>query len=284
MQVDYSFLEYSYNPELIQQETVEKRLNTLGFTKRTRNTSGAVTVWTQNLCILVLKEVQTDLSGITGIGFNAKQDVIDKIGAMPDKDDTGMYVIDNCAGLRTLLMSEDDFKDLRKSLNYTEQNATGGNENGLGYVSGIIYNCTDARMRDFYQEIGFRFTKTGDRYYTFMSANNRFSILMDMQKNDGKVPSIICDTDDVFNTTANFVSNKVPLKQFDINPNDLDFGEMNHRIMGYNCNADGNDNSYTIENLIPEAAPNLDIIFRQRKQYLNISETTLDTYYDASDS
>ena len=176
-------------------------------------------------------------------------------------------------------MPAEDFKDLRKSLNYTEANSRSNPENGLNYVSGIVYNSTDARMRDFYQELGFRFTKTGDNYYTFMSANNRFSIMMDLQNNDGKVPSIICDTDDVFKTTANYVANKVPLKKFKIEPAKLEFGEMNHKIVGYNCNGDGNENSYTIENLIPNAAPNLDIIFRQRKQYLNISETTLDTYY-----
>ena len=101
---------------------------------------------------------------------------------------------------------------------------------------------------------------------------------MDTQTSDGNVPSIICDTDDVFTTTANYVSNGVELRKFD-NDRDLDFGDLNHKIRGYNCNAVGNENSYTIENLIPNAAPNLDIIFRQRKQYLNISESTLDTYY-----
>ena len=283
MEVDYSFLEYTYDPATMPINVVEDQLSKLGFAKRTRNSTGAVTVWTQNLCILIVKSVSNPAKlGISGIGFICSKDVIERIGAKPDPDDTGMYIKTTPAGpnvgLRTLLMPEEEFGELQRSLQQLEKTKGPGNEQGLNYVSGIIYNSIDARMRDFYQEIGFKFTKTGDRYYTFLSANNRFSILMDTQTSDGNVPSIICDTDDVFTTTANYVSNGVVLRKFD-NDRDLDFGELNHKIRGYNCNAVGNENSYTIENLIQNAAPNLDIIFRQRKQYLNISETTLDTYY-----
>tara|TARA_B110000444_G_scaffold260459_1_gene307511 strand:+ start:2917 stop:3771 length:855 start_codon:yes stop_codon:yes gene_type:complete len=280
--VDYSFLEYTYNPEELPTATVEDRLTKLGFSKRTRNSEGSVVIWTQNLCILVLKVGNVPKSEITGIGFLCDRDTITRTNAQPDPDDTGMFIVDNCAGLRTLLMPQEDFNDLRKSLQHIERNSTTGNEAGLSYVSGVIYNSTNARMRDFYQDIGFRFTKTGDRYYTFLSANNRFTILMDTQNDNGKIPTIVCDTDDVFVTTANYVSSGVDLRKFDI-PENLEFGQLNHKIKGYNCNASGNENSYTIENLIPDAAPNLDIIFRQRKQYLHISETTLDTYYAESE-
>jgi len=279
--VDYSFLEYSYNPEQLPTGIVEQQLKKLGFIKRTRNTQGNVAIYTQNLCILLLKAANVQDAGISGIGFICDKDVISNTNAQLDPDDTGMYIVDNGAGLRTLLMPESDFSDLRKSLQQIEKTTTIGDEAGLTYVSGIIYNNTNARMRDFYQEIGFRFTRTGDRYFTFMSANNRFTILMDTQNSDGKIPTIICDTDDVFVTTANYVSGGVVLRKFDI-PKQLDFGALNHKIKGYNCNASGNENSYTIENLIPTAAPNLDIIFRQRKQYLHITEKTLDTYYAES--
>ena len=279
--VDYSFLEYSYNPEQLPTGIVEQQLKKLGFIKRTRNTQGNVAIYTQNLCILLLKAANVQDSGISGIGFICDKDIINNTNAQLDPDDTGMYIVDNGAGLRTLLMPEQDFSDLRKSLQQIEKTTTIGDEAGLTYVSGIIYNNTNARMRDFYQEIGFRFTRTGDRYFTFMSANNRFTILMDTQNSDGKIPTIICDTDDVFVTTANYVSSGVVLRKFDI-PKQLDFGALNHKIKGYNCNASGNENSYTIENLIPTAAPNLDIIFRQRKQYLHITEKTLDTYYAES--
>jgi hypothetical protein len=225
----------------------------------------------------LLKTADIQDAGLSGIGFICDKDVINNVNAQLDPDDTGMYIVDNYAGLRTLLMPEQDFSDLRKSLQNIEKTTT-SDEGGLTYVSGIIYNNTNARMRDFYQAIGFKFTRTGDRYFTFMSPNNRFTILMDTQNDDGKIPTIICDTNDVFITTANYVSNGVVLKKFDI-PKQLEFGALNHKIKGYNCNASGNENSYTIENLIPNAAPNLDIIYRQRKQYLHISEKTLDTYY-----
>ena len=277
-EVDYSFLEYSYNPEELPTQVVESQLERLGFAKRTRNSEGSVVIWTQNLCILVLKVCNVQTSGITGIGFLCDKGLIQRLNATADPDDTGMYIVDNCAGLRTLLMPQEEFSELRRSLQHIERNYAKSNDAGLNYVSGIIYNSIDARMRDFYQDIGFKFTRTGERYYTFMSPNNRCSILMDTQKDDGSIPTIICDTDDVFVTTANYVSNGVKLRKFDI-PDELSFGDLNHKVRGYNCNAHGNENSYTIENLIPDAAPNLDIIFRQRKQYLHISEQTLDTYY-----
>ena len=52
-----------------------------------------------------------------------------------------------------------------------------------------------------------------------------------------------------------------------------------YKIKAYNCRAWGNEKSYTIENFIEGIAPNIDIIFRQRNQYLHIQETTLDSYY-----
>jgi hypothetical protein len=135
-QVDYSFLEYTYNPEQLPTNIIEQRLKKLGFTKRTRNTQGNVAIYTQNLCILLLKTALVQDAGLSGIGFICDKDVINNTNAQLDPDDTGMYIVDNYAGLRTLLMPEQDFSDLRKSLQHIEKTTT-SDEGGLTYVSGI---------------------------------------------------------------------------------------------------------------------------------------------------
>ena len=56
------------------------------------------------------------------------------------------------------------------------------------------------------------------------------------------------------------------------------FKELTHKIKGYDCVAFGKYNSYSIENYIPKEVFNANIIFRQRKQYVKLSETSLDYY------
>ena len=58
------------------------------------------------------------------------------------------------------------------------------------------------------------------------------------------------------------------------------FGRLAHKIKGYNVKAWGNEESHSLENVIP-AVDNFptDIIFRQRRQYLKINQYTLE-YYD----
>ena len=48
---------------------------------------------------------------------------------------------------------------------------------------------------------------------------------------------------------------------------DLDFGEeLNYKIRAYNCTAIGNENSYSIEQFVPDALPGMDMIVRMRKR------------------
>ena len=56
--------------------------------------------------------------------------------------------------------------------------------------------------------------------------------------------------------------------------------KLNYKIRAYNCRAWGNEQSYTIENFI-KVTPNIDIIYRQRNQYLHIQESTIDSYYES---
>ena len=60
----------------------------------------------------------------------------------------------------------------------------------------------------------------------------------------------------------------------------LNLGSFTHRVKGYNCAAEGNQESHTIEKMVLNTPSYMDIIIRQRKQKVTISETTLDYHFD----
>ena len=67
---------------------------------------------------------------------------------------------------------------------------------------------------------------------------------------------------------------KVPVES------DLDFGEeLNYKIRAYNCTAIGNENSYSIEQFVPDALPGMDMIIRMRKRYMSLAEYPLEKFY-----
>ena len=277
---EYSFIEYSYNEKIIATDIVEQKLTDLGFTKRTRNEEGTISLWTQQLCIFVLRNTQQQLEpGITGIGLSCPLDVINHLGAQYEME-SGMYIYPLGERNRLLLMPENEFEDMKKTLSKTIPRTGEIATNGLNYISGVIFNSTEPRMMDVLQDIGFRFTRSTTNYNVLMSSNNRFTLLLNKTSSDGNWPTMICDTDDVFSATASMIAMKVKLRKFDVDNNKLKFDKLNHKIKGYNCHAVGNQDSYTIENLAEKALPNFDLIFRQRKQYLHIREDTLGFYYE----
>jgi hypothetical protein len=134
-------------------------------------------------------------------------------------------------------------------------------------------------MMDFYQDaMGFKFSSSSDTYNMLTSENNRFTILVNKSNISRNMPTLICETHDVWHTTSACAFANIELKKFD-KPEKLNYGTMNHKIVGYNCIAVGTENSYSIENLIPNALPGMDLIFRMRKQYLSIKEDSLRQHY-----
>jgi hypothetical protein len=59
-----------------------------------------------------------------------------------------------------------------------------------------------------------------------------------------------------------------------------DFGKLTHKINGYNCMAEGNKDSYSIEKMIIGVPNNVNIVLRQRAKKISISEDTLQIHYD----
>ena len=95
---------------------------------------------------------------------------------------------------------------------------------------------------------------------------------------ENEFKTLICDTHDIWHTISAYTLSGVEFAPNEI-PENLDFGNLNHKIIGYNCLAVGSKSSYSIEKLVPDALPGMDMIIRMRKQYLTIKEDTLKRHY-----
>lgn len=272
------FLEYSFNPQLTDRELVHTQLNNLGFIHRNQHLKNQVGFWIQNSSIILLREsCDIDHAKLSGIGLIVSKETIDQLQPTMDPN-CDMFVKSDGCGMRILLSTGDHITKLLES-GYEMVDRKDYDLPGLEYFSGMVYNCFDEKVLQFYQSLGFKITKSGGNYITLLSMENRFSLLMNRHSNNGAVPTVICDTMDVFRTTSCYAVTKLHMRQFDIDRSKLNFdSKMNYKIVGYNCAAFGNEHSYTIENYIDHALPKLDLIFRMRKQYPHITEQTLNYY------
>jgi|TARA_B110000483_G_C18170270_1_gene533003 hypothetical protein len=282
---NYSFVEYSYNPSQNSREEIQDRLRQLKFNVRTSNANGTVTMWVQGLCIILVRETDTVQGpGLTGLGLTTTENP-DTINEWSDEDiamdeELGMMVANDTCGTRIILVNF-DYMDSEAKLN-TFAVVQANNDDatlGLTNMSGVVYSSCTSRMMDFYQDaMGFKFARSSDTYNTLTSENNRFTMLVNKSNTGTAMPVLICETHDVWHTTSACAFAGIDLKKFD-KPDDLNYGSMNHKIVGYNCIAVGSPESYSIENLVPEALPGMDLIFRMRKQYMSIKEDSLRKHY-----
>lgn len=273
---NFSFIEYTFNPDLEDPEYIYASLNKLGFIQRNSHVSGLYSMWTQNQSIILLRHSDEEKNFcITGLGIILSEEILEKYNAIYDLE-CSMHVIHDPNGMRVLAMPE---KRLSKMIQHGYQivDKKSYDTPGIEFFSGVIYNTVDPATMDFYQDIGFRFTKSSEKYNTLMSENNRFTILMNKTDSSGYIDTVYTDTHDVFKTTRCYTAAGFDLKEYNLDRDNLNFGAaLNHKIVGYNCAAFGNSNSYTIENCVKQPLPNVDLIFRTRKQYLHINEEVIE--------
>jgi len=277
---EFSFIEISYDPSITSPRVMKTQLENLGFIHRTQHVYGPVGFWNLNKCILLLRSADTKRTpNVTGIGFNGEFSHIDKLNCKLDKD-TDFFYTDNSHGLRTYILQENQIHNVSPTLeaSYKIIDNKTASATHLNYISGIKLNAHSTELIEHYIAMGFKYTDVSENYGKLICENNRFTIMLDKRNSTNDVPTLICDTHDVFNATAYFVGAGLKLKRFNKNIHQ-NFGELNYKIVAYNCRAWGNEKSYTIENFIEGISPGIDIIFRQRNQYLHIQETTLDSYY-----
>lgn len=280
MTTEYAFLEYTYNPSRYSDEYIGEQLASIGYRMRTSTETNNCQLWTQaNSIIMLNRSTESEKDGISGIGFVTDLASIEHLPVKYDVD-LSMYIIENSTEFRSIFVDEDEYSKIRDILSkHKVYDLPQYSNPHITFTTGIVYNQNHRTVMDHYQDMGFKFTKQGDAYNTLVSNNNRFSILIDRLSVNNEVPAIILDTNDVFASTASFIVNGCELKEYkDINAEN--FGNMNYKINSYNCLAFGNETSYSIENKLIQPLPNLDVIFRQRKQTLHILENTILTHYE----
>ncbi len=278
---EFSFIEISYDPVVATTERVESDLKKIGFVHRTQHKQGKAGFWNLQNCIVLLKQDDSKRSAcVTGIGFNATENDIEHVGAIHDPD-TDFNFVDSGNGIKSYLLTEQQIHHFNSNLDdhYDIIDAENKSLKHLNYISGIKMNGHDLNVIEHFTKLGFKYKDVSDNYGKLVCENNRFTIMLDKRTAQNNIPTIICDTHDVFDATAYFLSVGIDPETFNHNVH-MNFGQkLNYKIRAYNCRAWGNEQSYTIENFIKGLAPDIDIIFRQRNQYLHIHETTLDSYY-----
>lgn len=278
--IDFSFIEYSFDPTVTNRETIHTNLNKMGFIHRSQHNSAPVGFWSQNQSIILLRETEDGLEPrISGIGFNIPLTTLELIADSLSLENSNAFSITMSNSLRILFVPE-DWTEMFLTNDYTLIDKNRYNTTGLENFTGIIINDSGSEVIEYFETIGFKLSKESDRYQSLVSLNRRFTVVLDRSKSDGKVASVIADTNDVFKTTACFTVTNVPLRKFDINKEELNFGKLNHKIIGYNCLAIGNEEKFTIENFVDSAFGITDLIFRMRKQVLHVTEQTLKVYYN----
>lgn len=278
MIANYSLLQYSFNPKQHSYDEIVDRLHQLKFFKRMESTDRRVSMWIQGLCILmVVQDKELAKPGITALGLTASADVFETL--QTDHDDLlGMTYTRDTTGKKLLLVNESADNFVPKKLAFDVFEEPGTPNAGITGVSGIVNGVFTAQMMDFYQSLGFKFSACGDQYNVLTSDNNRFTMLVEKFGKENEFKTLICDTHDIWHTISAYTLSGVEFAPNEI-PENLDFGNLNHKIIGYNCLAVGSKSSYSIEKLVPDALPGMDMIIRMRKQYLTIKEDTLKRHY-----
>ena len=277
MIADYTFLEYSYNPEVDEQEKIFNGLEALGFDKRAYQTH--YTLWVQERCILLVRETtEVEESRITGFGLSVSDDVIANMNTTHDKE-CDIHICVDPNGLRVFLLSGNSkFYTLLNKANELNKK-----KKSVGFIniSGIVGANYSSQVRLFYKQLGFTESKKGNNYDSLVSSNKAFTIFLKKKTTLKGIDAFVVDVQDVFTTTATLAFNELKLASYDKKNSDFEVQEIHHKLNGYNCIAYGNANTYTIENCVNNPLPNLKVIFRMRKQYMFIHEEAVSEHLSA---
>lgn len=272
---NFSFIEYTYNPDREPGTLLTHRLMQLGFAPRSQHNQNDVKFWSQESCIVMVR-ADSNFRGegkVSGLGLVTDKDTIASVHNSVPCTQTGFFKVSFPKDTFTFYLIEDQQLQTLANYNYTPIASTNDNTVGLDFISGVEFCAVTTELVDFMKKVGF--TEQGN---VLLSPNKRFTAVLS-NKPGQSVRRVICETPDVFVTTAKLIANHVTLLQFEDNEYN-DFENLTHKIRGYNCVAFGKYNSYSIENYILADSFNTDIVFRSRRQFLKISTEGLD-YYDS---
>ncbi len=275
MRSAFTYIEYSFNTSQITQAEVDQRLLALGFICSARHLTKNLALWNQNKVILMIKNDDTRASGITGTAYTITTNDI-KNHSIDFKFDspTTTYTATDTNGFNIIALPfEVNVFDYNFSVASTADAYHAGSY--IENISGLIYKTTTA-MDSFYSGLDFRASsKCSDSIIDFYDKINiRFL------SGTPCIPTLICDTKNIFSTTAKLASAGVTFQNFSTTGDPI--GELDWKVAAYNCFSVGNNRSYTIENRIPEALPGMDLVVRTRNKFMHISSEAIELYYGSA--
>jgi len=282
MKANFSFLEYSYNSNLGSPAKLYQRLEELGWCLRSRHKDSGASIWNQNKSIILLKD-NPDITcnfKATGIGFMIPSLAEITLPNTEFDTTTGFYKHTNkLHNFNIYLVSESIMNQKVEDEYQVINDRPAHNSAGLDTTTGIIINNADNVIKELFEQLGFTSEEKQGNYTRLTSSVSKFTVMIDNTDNSG-IRSFIIDTQDVFRSTALYSLKPVELLKVAQDEDLTAFGRLAHKIKGYNVKAWGNEESHSLENVIPGTNDfPTDIIFRQRRQYLKINQYTLE-YYD----
>lgn len=275
---NFSFLELSYDPSVMNTEAVSTGLEKIGFIHRSQHKMNAVGFWSHKECIFLVRKVDNGRTPyISGIGMLGTVEDITNLDAQFDRT-SDFFKVSNNFGLDTYIIQENQIDpDIENSFFVVDTQTP--SKTAFNNFTGIKLSCFNEDVKNHYVSLGFSFNDISDNYGKLVSPNKKFTIMCFKDScHVSSVPTLLIDTHDVFKATAFFTSTNCDIPTFEL-MGQPSMGKLEYKINAYNCKAWGNEESYTIENFLSNVFNGIDIIFRQRKQYLHIQETTLDSYY-----
>jgi hypothetical protein len=277
---NFSFIEYSYNSTMVSQRAVFENLTSLGFSLRSKHTRNQITFWSQQYSIIMVRD-NTDLpvaGKVTGFGLTADNNSIASCHDAVPCIATEFFKIDfPVMGFNIYLLQESTLESLSQNNSYeiVNENRYKTASCGLKQIVGIEFDSDNERLKSIIEHFGF--TNDSDNRTRFVSPNKSFTLLF-RHKGGNKAASIVIDTQDVFKSTASLTLNRVDFLKFETSLH-IDFKDLTHKIVGYNCAVFGNYNNYSIENFIPATIEfDANIVIRQRKQLTKLDTETFDFY------
>ncbi len=268
------FIEYRFNPEINDYESVTNRLLSLGFNQRSTHTVSGVELWIQSRAIILLKPDHTfnQEGQVMGLGTLSKDHPMDYMKDIYLDETTDFYVKECDNGFKFYFTETDSLNHLYKPVSRTQVKGS-----GINSFTGLLMDTSNTDVLNTMRKIAEKVEESGK--YTKYIFKNKFTIFVE-KKFDAGVKLLVSESSDVFATTSYMIARSVDLLDF---PTPIEtgknYGNINAMIRGYNCRAFGSGKSYSIENYIPAKDFNVDIAFRTRRQYIKIKEETLE-YYD----
>jgi hypothetical protein len=263
------FMEFGTDWKYI--DEVNRILGRAGFLLRSQNQNDTVRFYSQESAVIVLKNYPGLPFTKTGIGLIASPEEIENCNCTVD-DESGFSVTTDGYQVVNLVTEEHMTKLVNENFKISSKKDLHGI--GLGMISGLMIPVNNRNIKKFWNKLGFEVTRKGEWSETAMSPSRRFSLIFSNQNRH----ALIVDTHVIFDvSTCLFLGGFHSKKSYHL-PKSVSMPDIN-KVRAYECTFFGNSNSYSVEKFYPQALGNIDLLVRQRKQYLHIPEENLDTHY-----